>query len=108
MKRFLRYLLAAAVPAALLAGPAGLVAESLAADGRNPQEKQLLAVLPAASKSLLPPCFQWLMTSPESPIIDSYPVEFEQVRDKEPYFGLKVNFISLRDLYQTGFPMVKV
>ena len=45
MKRFLRYLLAAAVPAALLAGPAGLVAESLAADGRNPQEKQLLAVL---------------------------------------------------------------
>ena len=70
--------------------------------------EQLLAVLPAASKSLLPPCFQWLMTSPESPIIDSYPVEFEQVRDKEPYFGLKVNFISLRDLYQTGFPMVKV
>jgi len=40
--------------------------------------EQLLAVLPAASKALLPVPFQWLMTSNESPIIDSYPVDFEQ------------------------------
>lgn len=40
--------------------------------------EQLLAVLPAASKALLPNCFQWLMTSQESPIIDYYPLEFEQ------------------------------
>jgi len=40
--------------------------------------EQLLAVLPAASKSLLPAPFQWLMTASESPIIDFYPVDFEQ------------------------------
>jgi len=40
--------------------------------------EQLLAVLPAASKALLPVAFQWLMTANESPIIDFYPVDFEQ------------------------------
>lgn len=40
--------------------------------------EQLLAVLPAASKNLIPPALQWLMLSPESPIIDYYPPEFEQ------------------------------
>ena len=40
--------------------------------------EQLLAVLPAASRALLPDCFSYLMTSNESPIINFYPAEFEQ------------------------------
>eukprot|EP00092_Neocalanus_flemingeri_P006262 GFUD01006736.1.p1 GENE.GFUD01006736.1~~GFUD01006736.1.p1 ORF type:complete len:1636 (+),score=540.21 GFUD01006736.1:158-5065(+) len=40
--------------------------------------EQLLAVLPAASKKLVPPPLQWLMTAKESEIIDYYPVDFEQ------------------------------
>jgi len=40
--------------------------------------EQLLAVLPAASKALLPEPFQWLMTAKESSIIDYYPVDFDQ------------------------------
>ena len=40
--------------------------------------EQLMAVLPAASRALLPPCYQWLMTAQESPIHDYYPLEFEQ------------------------------
>jgi len=40
--------------------------------------EQLLAVLPAASKNLVPPALQWLMTSNESEIIDYYPPDFEQ------------------------------
>ena len=40
--------------------------------------QQLLAVLPAASKNLIPPAFQPLMLSLESPIIDFYPQDFEQ------------------------------
>uniref|UniRef100_A0A8C5SGQ9 5'-3' exoribonuclease 1 n=1 Tax=Laticauda laticaudata TaxID=8630 RepID=A0A8C5SGQ9_LATLA len=39
--------------------------------------EQLLAVLPAASKDLLPKCYQHLMTSDESPIIEYYPTEFK-------------------------------
>uniref|UniRef100_A0A8D2LDH2 5'-3' exoribonuclease 1 n=1 Tax=Varanus komodoensis TaxID=61221 RepID=A0A8D2LDH2_VARKO len=39
--------------------------------------EQLLAVLPAASKDLLPKCYQHLMTSEDSPIIEYYPVEFK-------------------------------
>nr|XP_060623773.1 5'-3' exoribonuclease 1 isoform X1 [Anolis sagrei ordinatus] len=39
--------------------------------------EQLLAVLPAASKDLLPKCYQHLMTSEDSPIIDYYPTEFK-------------------------------
>ncbi|XP_044753011.1 5'-3' exoribonuclease 1 isoform X2 [Coccinella septempunctata] len=39
--------------------------------------EQLLAVLPAASKRLLPSCFQNLMTSETSPIIRYYPEKFE-------------------------------
>ena len=40
--------------------------------------EQLMAVLPAASLKLIPPALQTLMTSPDSPIHDFYPVEFEQ------------------------------
>ena len=40
--------------------------------------QQLMAVLPAASRAIVPPCYHWLMTSLESPIVDYYPQEFEQ------------------------------
>ncbi|EEB08142.1 exonuclease II Exo2 [Schizosaccharomyces japonicus yFS275] len=39
--------------------------------------EQLMAVLPARSKSLVPPCYRDLMTDPNSPIIDFYPENFE-------------------------------
>ena len=39
--------------------------------------EQLLAVLPAASKKLLPEPFQSLMIMEQSPIIDYYPLEFK-------------------------------
>ena len=39
--------------------------------------EQLLAVLPAASKSALPPCFWPLMEDEKSEIIDFYPTEFQ-------------------------------
>lgn len=39
--------------------------------------EQLLAVLPAASCSLLPAAFQWLMTDPRSPTLDFYPPKFD-------------------------------
>lgn len=39
--------------------------------------EQLLAVLPALSKDLLPASYQTLMTSEESPIIEYYPADFK-------------------------------
>uniref|UniRef100_A0A8C6S1N2 5'-3' exoribonuclease 1 n=1 Tax=Nannospalax galili TaxID=1026970 RepID=A0A8C6S1N2_NANGA len=39
--------------------------------------EQLLAVLPSASKHLLPACYQHLMTSEDSPIIEYYPPDFK-------------------------------
>uniref|UniRef100_A0A8C8TZS7 5'-3' exoribonuclease 1 n=1 Tax=Peromyscus maniculatus bairdii TaxID=230844 RepID=A0A8C8TZS7_PERMB len=39
--------------------------------------EQLLAVLPSASKNLLPMCYQHLMTSEDSPIIEYYPPDFK-------------------------------
>ncbi|XP_033221729.1 5'-3' exoribonuclease 1 isoform X2 [Belonocnema kinseyi] len=39
--------------------------------------QQLLAVLPAASKALLPKAYQNLLTQSESPIIDYYPLDFK-------------------------------
>ncbi|XP_026644813.1 5'-3' exoribonuclease 1 [Microtus ochrogaster] len=39
--------------------------------------EQLLAVLPSASKNLLPTCYQHLMTSEDSPIIEYYPPDFK-------------------------------
>ena len=40
--------------------------------------EQLMAVLPLASKKCIPEPLQWLMMAKESPIIDFYPLEFEQ------------------------------
>lgn len=39
--------------------------------------EQLLAVLPAASRKLLPSAYQDLMTNPKSDVIDYYPENFE-------------------------------
>ncbi|KAJ0058968.1 hypothetical protein NL108_003310, partial [Boleophthalmus pectinirostris] len=39
--------------------------------------QQLLAVLPAASKELLPECYRFLMTSEFSPIFEYYPLDFK-------------------------------
>ncbi|XP_071398798.1 5'-3' exoribonuclease 1-like, partial [Centroberyx affinis] len=39
--------------------------------------QQLLGVLPAASKDLLPECYRHLMTSEGSPIIEYYPLDFK-------------------------------
>ncbi|KAJ8271161.1 hypothetical protein GJAV_G00123430 [Gymnothorax javanicus] len=39
--------------------------------------EQLLGVLPAASKDLLPQCYQHLMTSENSSIIEYYPLDFK-------------------------------
>ncbi|KAH9944834.1 exonuclease II [Amylocystis lapponica] len=40
--------------------------------------EQLMGVLPEASKELIPPAYRELMFDPNSPIIDFYPLEFEQ------------------------------
>ena len=39
--------------------------------------QQLMGVLPDRSKKIVPSCYHELMTSPESPIIDFYPRDFE-------------------------------
>lgn len=39
--------------------------------------QQLMSVLPAASKAHVPECYKKLMTSPDSELIDYYPVNFE-------------------------------
>eukprot|EP00928_Gymnodinium_smaydae_P021483 TRINITY_DN18383_c0_g4_i1.p1 TRINITY_DN18383_c0_g4~~TRINITY_DN18383_c0_g4_i1.p1 ORF type:complete len:1271 (+),score=234.93 TRINITY_DN18383_c0_g4_i1:70-3882(+) len=52
--------------------------------------QQLMAVLPAHSKSFLPKCYQWLFDSSESPILDFYPQKFEIDIDgvKVPWGGV--------------------
>ncbi|XP_063418054.1 5'-3' exoribonuclease 1-like isoform X2 [Mytilus trossulus] len=46
--------------------------------------QQLMAVLPAASKDLLPAAYQPLMLNEDSPIIDFYPVNFQtDLNDKQ-------------------------
>eukprot|EP00927_Polykrikos_kofoidii_P043417 TRINITY_DN37484_c0_g1_i1.p1 TRINITY_DN37484_c0_g1~~TRINITY_DN37484_c0_g1_i1.p1 ORF type:complete len:1406 (+),score=268.89 TRINITY_DN37484_c0_g1_i1:312-4220(+) len=54
--------------------------------------QQLMAVLPAASKTLLPKCYQALFDSPESPILEFYPQKFEIDIDgvKVPWGGVSM------------------
>lgn len=49
--------------------------------------QQLLGCLPSPSSSLLPRCYQWLMTSADSPILDCYPLDFKIDQDgkKNPW-----------------------
>jgi len=59
--------------------------------------EQLLAVLPAASCSLLPPAFQWMMTDARSPVLDFYPEKFDidmEGKRAEWEGVVKVPFIS--------------
>lgn len=59
--------------------------------------EQLLAVLPSASCTLLPPAFQGLMTDPRSPVLDFYPEKFDidmEGKRAEWEGVVKVPFIS--------------
>ena len=58
--------------------------------------EQLLAVLPAASKKLIPEAFHGLILNENSPIIDFYPTEFEQVRKTNSDYVDKLFFIARR------------
>merc|ERR550514_117588 len=63
--------------------------------------QQLMGVLPAASKGLLPECYQWLFDSRESPILDTYPRNFEIDMDgvKVPWGGVAlIPFIKVDSL----------
>lgn len=52
--------------------------------------QQLMAVLPAASKTLLPTCYRWLFDDENSPILHFYPGKFEIDIDgvKVPWGGV--------------------
>jgi 5'-3' exoribonuclease 1 len=54
--------------------------------------EQLMSCLPPASSSLLPMPFRYLMTSPDSPIIHFYPVDFEVDMNgkKNPWEGVNL------------------
>lgn len=67
--------------------------------------EQLLAVLPAASASLLPEPFQWLMTDTRSPILDFYPEKFDidmEGKRAEWEGVVKVPFIDEQRLLQAA------
>ena len=64
--------------------------------------EQLLAVLPAASKKLIPEAFHGLILNENSPIIDFYPTEFEQVRKtNSDYVDLVKNRFLLQGVFFT-------
>lgn len=65
--------------------------------------QQLLGCLPPASRNLLPRSYQWLMINDESPVLDSYPLEFEIDQDgkKNPWEAVvKLPFIDEVKLIQ--------
>ena len=67
--------------------------------------EQLLAVLPAASKELLPRSFQRLLTDPNSPIIHNYPDKFElDMNEKQQDWEavVKINFIDEKELLKAA------
>ena len=76
--------------------------------------EQLLAVLPAASKVLLPEPFQNLMIMEQSPIIDYYPPEFKtDLNGKRQDWEAVVlipfidevcdNWFLVQQIYETGY-----
>ena len=56
--------------------------------------EQLLGVLPAASRELLPAAYQKLMVSANSPIIDYYPVDFQVCLVVDNHFSTYMLFRS--------------
>lgn len=67
--------------------------------------EQLLAVLPAASKDLLPRAFQRLLTDSNSPIIRHYPENFElDMNEKQQDWEavVKISFIDEKELLQAA------
>lgn len=70
--------------------------------------EQLLSVLPAASKDLLPPSLQSLMTNPDSPIYDFYPKDFESDlngKQQEWEAVVLIPFIDEKKLQEIARPM---
>jgi 5'-3' exoribonuclease 1 len=67
--------------------------------------EQLLAVLPAASKDLLPRAFQRLLTDSNSPIIRHYPENFElDMNEKQQEWEavVKISFIDEKELLEAA------
>jgi 5'-3' exoribonuclease 1 len=70
--------------------------------------EQLLSVLPAASKDLLPPLLQGLMINPSSPILDFYPKDFENDlngKQQEWEAVVLVPFIDEKRLQEASTPL---
>lgn len=67
--------------------------------------EQLLAVLPAASKDLLPRAYQRLLTDSNSPIIRHYPEHFElDMNEKQQEWEavVKISFIDEKELLEVA------
>lgn len=67
--------------------------------------EQLLAVLPAASKDLLPKAYQRLVTDTNSPLIKNYPQEFElDMNEKQQDWEavVKIPFIDEQELLKAA------
>ncbi|KAL6075040.1 exonuclease II Exo2 [Balamuthia mandrillaris] len=65
--------------------------------------QQLMGVFPPASKQALPPCYQDLMTNPQSPILEYYPEEFsvDMNGKKNPWEGIAlIPFIDQNKLLE--------
>ena len=73
--------------------------------------EQLLAVLPAASKSALPPCFHPLMEDEKSEIIDFYPTDFQtdlNGKTQEWESVVLISFIDEKRLRKAMEPKLKL
>lgn len=72
--------------------------------------EQLLAVLPAASKELLPEVLQTLMVNPSSPIIDYFPKDFDcdlNGKQQEWEAVVLIPFIDEKRLLNAMEPLIK-